>query len=226
MASTDVDQAPIHTQYDVYHAQERAQWESPFLDPGSLSAGTSTPEEPALNHWRSPVTPAFPHQFSGPPASSPQAHHLSTSFAPFPPVPQVSPYPIPGRSMSFDQGKNFHATYQHQYGRSYVDVRRRASEMHPPALVTNTSSPNTSISEASGTPMSAPGLGLLTPATTVDGVSPSCSWTPLSTHSPQPPQFGVSKPQDYGVWYHEGGPLPKVQEEDCVLSYNGEPTMV
>lgn len=220
----DKIQVPVHPQYDVYHSQERSQWDPPFLEPGSLSAGNTTPEEPAENHWRAPLTPAFPHQYSGPPVSSPQPRHMSTSFVSFPSAPQVSPYPVPARSMSFDRGEHFHSNYQTPFSRPYVDVRRRASEMHPPSLVTNTSSPNTSISEASGTPMSAPGLGLMTPATTIDGISPSC-WTPLSTHSPQPPHSGVSKPQDYGGWYPEPTMLPKVQEEDFVPSFNGEPTM-
>ena len=214
--------APVHPQYDIYHSQDRSQWDSPFMDHGSLSAGNSTPEEPMQSHWRSPLTTAFPHHFSGPSASSPQARHMSTSFPSFVPVPQVSQYPVPGRSMSFDQVENFHPNFQGHFGRPYHDVRRRASDMHPPSLVTNTSSPNTSISEASGTPMSAPGLGLMTPATTIDGVSPSC-WTPMSTHSPQPPQSGISKPPEYATWgYPEPEMLPKVQEEEFIPSFNGE----
>ena len=224
MKKAKLYQAPAP--YDIYQPQDRPQWEPHFIDNGALSAGNSTPEDPGQRHWRSPLTSAFPHQFSGPPASSPQARHMSTSFPAFAPVTQMSPYHAPTRSMSFDQGDNFHSHYQGHFNRPYSDVRRRASEMHPPSLVTNTSSPNTSISEASGTPMSAPGLGLMTPATTIDGVSPSC-WTPMSTHSPQPPQSGISKPHDYGTWYStDSGMLPKVQEEDYVPSFNGEPAIV
>lgn len=198
--------------YDYYHHQDHGSWDSPFIDNGPLSAGNSTPEDPSQNHWRSPLTPAFPPQFSGPSTSS-SGRESGGSFTSFPPVTNGLgfPVPIPARSMSVHGGQDFHRNYQNQFTSAYdSDSRRRASEMHPPSLQASHNSSNNSISEPSGTPL----LG-----------HPSKQWGIPPAWAPLPGQAQV-KPPDISWYSPEPAGLAQVQEEEVPPAFGSPPVVM
>lgn len=213
--------------------REQQPWDSPYLDHGPMSAGYSTPEEPSQGHWRSPLTPAFPPAFSGPPTSSSsrESGGSFTSFAPPPPSHLANGlgFPMPPRSMSVHGGQDYQRTYQGRISPTYEnDIGRRASEMvhsrvsdmvhprasemvhprasemmYPPSLQASRNSSNTSISEPSNTPLS-----------NQWGISQS-SWTPI------PVQTLACQP-DFG-WYSPEPGLPQVQEEEIPPPFGSPP---
>ena len=186
------------------------------MDSGPISAGNSTPEDPSQSHWRSPLTPAFPPHFSGPPTSS-SGRESGGSFTSFAPAVSGLGYsmPIPARSMSVHGGQDFHRNYQNQFTSAYdSDIRRRASErldMHPPSLQASHNSSNGSVSEPSGTP-------LLGPPSKQWGL-PQQQWTPLTGQ-------GHVKPHDFGWYSPEPVGLPQVQEEDVPPPFGSPPAVL
>ena len=186
---------------------EQAPWDSPYLDHGPLSAGNSTPEDPSQHYWRSPLTPAFPAQFSGPPTSS-SGRESGGSFTSFAPPNNGLGFPMPPRSMSVHGGQDFQRNYQSHFNPAYEnDVRRRASEMmHPPSLQASRNSSNTSISEPSGTPVSNQ-WGISQP-----------SWTPLPVQT-------LAKQAEFG-WYSPEPGLPQVQEEEIPPPFGSPPAVL
>jgi len=192
------------------HHEQPPPWDSPYLDHGPLSAGNSTPDDPSQSYWRSPLTPAFAAHFSGPPTSS-SSRESGASFTSLAPLSQGLGFPMPPRSMSVHGGQDFHRNYQIHFSPAYeTDIRRRASEMmHPPSLQVSRNSSNTSISEASGTPLS---------------VHPNQwpasqpNWAPLTA----PP---LAKQPDFWGYSPEPG-LPQVQEEDVPPPFGSPPAIV
>ena len=200
--------AQINTRpYEYMQYPEQSPWESPYVEHGPLSAGNSTPEDPSRSHWRSPLTPAFPPHFSGPPTSS-SGRESGGSFTSFAPPVNGLGFPMPPRSMSVHGGQDFHRNYQNHFPPAYEnDARRRASEMmHPPSLQASRNSSNTSISEPSGTPLSAQW-----------GISQQ-SWTHL-------PVQALAKPPEFG-WYSPEPNLPQVQEEDVPPPFGSPPAIL
>lgn len=195
--------------YDYYHPHDHASWESQYIDNGPLSAGNSTPEDPSKSHWRSPLTPAFPPHFSGPPTSS-SGRESGGSFTAFAPTNGLGfPMPMPARSMSVHGGQDFHRNYQNQFTSAYdSDTRRRASERfdtHPPSLQASHHSSTNSVSEPSGTPLLS------------SGVTKQWGIPPMWNHQ------GQIKPPDFGWYSPEPGGLPQVQEEDVPPPFGSPP---
>ncbi|MCJ1467226.1 hypothetical protein MMC07_005849 [Pseudocyphellaria aurata] len=207
-----------HRAFDFSHQHERSHWDSPFFDHGPLSAGHSTPEDPAHAYWKlaeSPVTPGFSSQFSQPPSSVPQqARDAGPGFTSLPPPRDDPGWSMHARSMSFghvdDVSLNYH---NHYHSPLPMEFRRRASDMHhPPSLQTSTNSSNTSVSEARSTPLSAPPV----PSQPMHPFGVSQTWNAISGHS----LMGKS---EYGRWYSDPPPLTEVQEEDVGHHFSGEP---
>lgn len=196
--------------YEYMQHHEQPPWDSPYMDYGPLSAGNSTPEDPSHNYWRSPLTPAFPAQFSGPPTSS-SSRDSGGSFTSLAPLSHGLGFPMPPRSMSVHGGQDFHQNYQTHYSPAYeTNNRRRASEMmRPSSLQVSRNSSNTSISEASGTPLSL--LPNPWPA-------PQTNWAPL-TAAP------LAKQPDFWGYLPETG-LPQVQEEAVPPPFDSPPAIV
>jgi hypothetical protein len=212
-ASRATDRSAAHLSarpYEYTQHHEQPPWDSPYMDHGPLSAGNSTPDDPSQNYWRSPLTPAFPAQFSGPPTSS-SSRESGGSFTSFAPLSHGLGFPMPPRSMSVHGGQDFHRNYQIHYSPAYeTDIQRRASEMmRPPSLQASRHSSNTSISEASGTPLSFPPN---------QWPAPQTNWAPLTG----PP---LAKQPDFWGYSPEPG-LPQVQEEDVPPPFGSPPAIV
>lgn len=208
-----------HRAFEFSHQPERSHWDSPFFDHGPLSAGHSTPEDPAQAYWKlaeSPVTPGFSSQFSQPPSSVPhQARDSGPGFTSLPPPRDDPGWSMHARSMSFGHVEDVSLNYHNHYQSSLpMEFRRRASDMHhPPSLQTSTNSSNTSVSEARSTPLSAPPV----PSQPMHPFGVSQTWNAISGHSL------LGKGSEYGRWYSDPAPLTEVQEEDVGHHFNGEP---
>ena len=156
-----------------------------------MSAGNSTPEDHSQSHWRSPLTPAFPNHFSGPPTSS-SGRDSITSFAP---LTESTVWPTPARTMSLHQGQDAYQTFQNHFPHAYdSDMRRRASEM-PPVSLQHTAMVEAAVAPLASQPMQHWGTS-------------HSSWNP-------PVSTGLMKPPEFSGWYSpESCALPRVQEED------------
>lgn len=192
--------------YEYFQHRDSSQWDSPYLEHGPLSAGNSTPEDPSQSHWRSPLTPAFPNHFSGPPTSS-SGRDSITSFAP---LTENIGWPTPARTMSLHQGQDAYQNYQHHIPHHYdSDIRRRASEMPPVSLQ------HTAISEAAMTSLSLPAA-----------TQPMQNWGTSHVSWNPPVSTGLMKPPDFAGWYSpEPGVLPRVQEEDIPPPFGSPPVV-
>ena len=183
------------------------------MEHGPLSAGNSTPEDPSQSHWRSPLTPAFPTHFSGPPTSS-SGRDSITSFAP---LVENTVYPVPARTMSLHGGQDAYQSYQNHYPHPYdSDMRRRASEMHP--------SPHQNSHDFSHAPISEAVLTPLPPPSSTQSIhhwgTAHGSWNP-------PISNGLLKPPDFSGWYSpEPGLLPRVQEEEVPPPFGSPPVVM
>ena len=196
---TDYCTAPMSAaSYEFTPHEERPQWESPVFD---QPLGHPSHEEPPSAYWQSPMTPGYPSPFT---SVHPSLGHLSrdpgNTFSSFG-GPRDQHWPVPHRSMSFDQVQGLPLSYQNQYPQlSYLDYRRRNSAMPPPSLGTSANSSSTSISEP----------------------HPGSSTAPIRSQSVQlfnlpaweAPGAAPSKGTEYSGWYAEPGHLAKVQEED------------
>ena len=187
--------------------RDSSQWESPYLDHGPLSAGNSTPEDPTQSHWKSPLTPAFPSHFSGPPTSS-SGRDSITSFAP---LSEHIGWPTPARTMSLHGGQDAYQNFQNHFPNAYEsDIRRRASEMPPVSLQ------HTSISDAAVAPLPLPA-----------SVQPIQNWGTSHGSWNAPISNGLMKPPDFAGWYSpEPGVLPRVQEEDIPPPFGSPPAVL
>lgn len=168
------------------------------------------------------MTPGFSPHPSGPSSAIHSASDARSSFTSFAPSRSDSGWPMPTRSMSFGLVEDLPISYQNHYHHPQqpaplsIDFRRRASEMHPPSLQTSANSSNTSISETHKTPLSAP---LSSPS--------SHHWNLPSTWNTLPSNGGIPiKTPDYGGWYSDSTPLPKVQEEDIAPPFGCEPAIL
>lgn len=184
----------------------------PFFEHGPLSAGHSTPEDPAHAYWKladSPVTPGFPPQYSQPPSSVP---HQARD-------PRDEPaWSMHSRSMSYgnvdDVSLNYPTHYQSPLG---LDFRRRLSDMHPPSLQTGGGSSNTSVSEARSTPQSAPPV----PSQPMHHFGVSPIWNAMNGHQL------LGKGSEYSSWYSDSAPpLTKVSEEDLGHHFGADPAIL
>ncbi|MCJ1408378.1 hypothetical protein MMC19_002453 [Ptychographa xylographoides] len=200
---------------------DRPSWENRLNDHGPLSSAHAYEEEPMSGHWReSPMTPGYsPFTTAPPPHQFPQ-HSRDVSGASFPSF--VAPRPdsswgVPTRSMSYGHFEDLSHHYPNGYHQPYqADLRRRASEMHPPpSLQTSANSSNASSGEMHATPISSsiPSQLLHHP----HGIPPQWHNVPV--------QPSMSKIPDYGGWYPDAGQLARVQEED-VPHYGGEPPIL
>lgn len=192
--------------------QPQNHWHSPFPEPGSLSAGHSSPGDPwGRRHTDSPLTPGYSPHMSAPTSTAHSSLDSRNSFTSFAPSRHDPAWPTPARSMSIgvveDLPQNYHKHIYHPQPIS-MDFRRRASEMHPPSLMTSIDSAHTSISESSMTPLSAPVS------------SPPSHWG-IPTQWNTLPSSAISKPTDFGNWYSEPT-LAKVQEEEIPPHHYGE----
>ena len=180
-----------------------------------MSAGNSTPEDPSQRHWRSPLTPAFPNHFSGPPTSS-SGRDSITSFAP---LDENAAWPTPARTMSLHQGQDAYQLYQNHLPHSYdTDARRRASEMpRPPSIQTSREFPNVSVSDAAVTSLPLP--------ISTQPLQPHWGTSHASWHPPI--NAGLMKPPDFTGWYSpEPGILPRVQEEEVPPPFGSPPAVI
>ena len=209
---------PEHSQYDFSQPPQRHSWGSPFPD----STGYSSPGEGSAHalwgrHSDSPVTPGFSPHLSGPTSSMTSFSDSRGSLTSFAPSRNDSWSAHP-RSMSFGLVEGLPANgfdvgryYPHSMSK---ETRRRASDMRPPSLQTSATSSNTSISEPYHTPLSAP---IPSP--------PSAPWNLSSGPWSALPGTVMNKPYETG-WFSDGGPLPKVAEEEIPSQYIGEPPLV
>ena len=197
--------------------QPQSHWQSPFPEAGSLSAGHSSPGDLSHPHWGrhtdSPLTPGFsPHMSAPGTVHSMDSRNSFTSFAP---ARNDAAWSGPTRSMSIgvveDLPPSYHKNVFHPQPLP-VDFRRRASEMHPPSLITSADSSHTSISESGMTPLSAPVS------------SPPSHWGIPSTWNSLP-SSAATKTSDFNNWYSEPA-LAKVQEEEIPPPYGEQPTIL
>ena len=199
--------------------QQQAQWHSPFPDPGPMSATHSSPGDASHSYWErhteSPLTPGYSPHICGPTSSLNSVSDSRSSFTSFAPSRNDSAWSVPTRSMSIgvveDLPPSYHKSSYHPQPLS-MDFRRRASEMHPPSLMTSNNSSNVSLSETHMAPLSAPVS------------SPQQHWGIPSTWNALP-SSAVTKPTDFGSWYSEPA-LAKVQEEEIPPPYGEQPTIL
>ncbi|MCJ1387421.1 hypothetical protein MMC18_000264 [Xylographa bjoerkii] len=203
--------------YEFPPHHDRTNWENQLHEHIPLSAGHSYAEDHMSGHWReSPITPVYSPYTPGPPNSlAPQVRDGSGTFAPFG-APRHEPgWAAPTRSMSYGHVEDLSNHHLNHYQPPYqMDLRRRASEMHPPSLQTSNSS-NASTSDLPGPPMSVPMSSQV-----VHQHGLPAAWSSLPTQSP------MHKLADYGNWYSEPTQLARVQEEDVASHYNGEPPIL
>lgn len=211
---------PINTHTFELPQQSRTTWDLPFADNGLTSADHSSPGDASHHYWGrhsdSPLTPGFSPHLAAPTGSVHSASDARSSFTSFAPSKSDSGWPVPSRSMSFGLVEDIsHFGYPNPYHPQHLsmDLRRRASDMHPPSSQSSANSSNTSISEAHMTPL----LGPLSS-------SPSLNWGVATSWAALPSSSLVTKAPDY--WYSEPAPLAKVQEEDIGPHSSGEPTIL
>lgn len=203
---------------------QRTSWGSPFADNGPISAGFSSPGEQSHSLWGrhsdSPGTPGYSPHLAGPTSSMQsfsdsrssltsfaESRSSLTSFAPSRHDSAQWSVP-PSRSMSYGllEGLPMNNNYdgRHYYPQSLPkEVRRRASEMHPPSLLTSANSSTTSIGDAHPGPLSAP----------IANDPTGTQWSTLPQSYNAFPGHVMSKSYDHG-WYPDPVPLAKVQEEE------------
>ncbi|KAL9639968.1 MAG: hypothetical protein Q9164_000597 [Protoblastenia rupestris] len=210
----------VRSSLDFGHPpQQQGHWHSPFPDPGPMSAGHSSPGDVSHSYWGrhsdSPLTPGYSPHMSGPTSSLNSISDARSSFTSFAPSRNDSAWSAPTRSMSIGVMEDLPSSYNKSVYHPQplgMDYHRRASEMHPPSLMTSANSSNASISEAHVTPLSAPIS------------SPPHHWGIPSAWNALP-SSAINKPTDFGNWYSEPA-LAKVQEEEIPPPYGEQPAIL